>query len=372
MNTNTEDRRSVEEIAEQAEFLPYFTNDYSVLFGSPNYFVFLRCFYTMYERIRLAHKIIADKVAIDFKEKKEEILHCYRSYIRAKERDNEIRKYGCKDPSEINANANENQLNFDDVDENVIKAAVTNHRLAILLGISITKFKNKLDGATFEDLVRTFLGIKSFFFFTFDKLIHTTFKAFQALLNDEVLKSKSFKLFLKHCRVNNRQRETMYLNDYKLKLNELNSSGGFTARLLYSPKSKCLSINFFSVPRPYTSSSLTEEFRTYKEKYVASGQNEKLYSGDLPLPSSNVFLKRNKKAVMDAMNGHVVLTQNMSNSFSVNCLKLRYREHQTDIVQRFRQKSQLEVKKEASKEPGESNNEGEVNVGENKRFKESE
>lgn len=86
LNTDWEMNGTPEEKAETEQFIPYFTKDYNVMFGSPNYIVFIRCFYTMYERLRLAFKIINDKVNEDYKENKDEVLHFYKNYIKAKER----------------------------------------------------------------------------------------------------------------------------------------------------------------------------------------------------------------------------------------------------------------------------------------------
>lgn len=234
MNTDCEDNMTTEQKVQFERFIPYFTKDYNVLFGGSNYFVFLRCLFTMYERIRLVRKIVADKVNEDYKYKKEEVLHAYKGYIKSKERVRE--SHGVPKDGGINSTSND----LDSTDESVIKAAVTKQRLAILIGFSITRYKSKLDGSTFEDLVRIFLGIKAFFFFTFDKLIHTTNKAFQSLISDEYLKSNAFRMFKKYNTMKNHQRENLYLSDYKNKLAEMSSVGGYTTRLIYSPKSKIL------------------------------------------------------------------------------------------------------------------------------------
>ena len=342
MNTDTLDKRTLEELIENEEFVPFFKQEYSVLFGSSSYFVFIRWLFTMYERLRLAHKIIWDQVNHDYNEKKEEVLNSYQIYLRAKERQAENDQSNNKAPGNVNAMNINKEINLNDLDENEIKRAVINHKLAILIGISVTRYKSKIDSSTFEDLVRTFLGIKSFFFFTFDKLIHTTIKSFHALLNDEFLKSKSFRIFQKYWKLNDRQREKLYLEDYRSRLNEMNLSGCFTARMLFSPKSKILWINFFNVAMPYTNSALVEELNEYRSNFTLKPSNEKMYSGDLPIPSSSVFLKRNKKLIMKSFENKVAIINSLSNSFSTSWLKARYRAGKTDVVQRLRRKTTIE------------------------------
>jgi hypothetical protein len=42
MNTNTSDNELMEEKIESEHFIPYFTKDYNIAFGSPNYIVFIK------------------------------------------------------------------------------------------------------------------------------------------------------------------------------------------------------------------------------------------------------------------------------------------------------------------------------------------
>ena len=193
--------------------------------------------------------------------------------------------------------------------------------------------------------MRTFLGIKSFFFFTFDKLIHTTIKSFHALNNDEFLKSKAFKLFRKYSNLKDRQREKLYLEDYKIKLSDMSITGGFTTRLLFSPKSNILWINFFNISMPYTNSALVEDLSEYRTNFTLIPPSEKMHSDDLPIPSSSVFLKRNKKLVMKSLENNVAMfnnmtiLNNMTNSFSTSWLRVRYHTQQTDIVHRIKKRN---------------------------------
>lgn len=225
------DPKKLDEKVESEEFIPYFTKDYSVVYGSPHYFVFIRCFYTMYERIRLVKKIIIDKVDEEFEENKQQITHHYKNYMKAKNRIRENRGI----PLQTDSPDSEMQEG-----DEAIKNSVVRHRLAILVGITVTRSRSKLDWSTFEDLIRVFLGNKAFFFFTFDKLIQTTNKAFQSILSDEVQKSQSFDMFKKYSLVDTDLRESMYLNDYKINLQAMSSMNGYTCRMLYSPKSKIL------------------------------------------------------------------------------------------------------------------------------------
>lgn len=172
INISSEDNRTVEEKVETEHFIPYYKDDYHLAFGSPNYFIFLKCIFVMYQRLRLAQKIIKDKVDSDFEKNKEAVIHAYKAYKKSQDRIKENRGV----EKTAHEGGKENEINED---EKTIKDRVSRHRLAILIGISMTKYKSKLDNNTFEDLVRVFLGVKSFFFFTFDKLIVLTNKSFQ-------------------------------------------------------------------------------------------------------------------------------------------------------------------------------------------------
>lgn len=150
--------------------------------------------------MRLAYKIISDKVEDDFKQNKDEVLHSYHAYNRSHDKIKENR--GIKKSQATN----DSQL---DESDDTVKKAVTRHRMAILIGIAMTRYRAKLDGNTFEDLVRVFLGTKAFFFFTFDKLILTTQKAFQTLFSDEHQKSSACTLFEKYNAMKGNQREKL-------------------------------------------------------------------------------------------------------------------------------------------------------------------
>lgn len=200
INIDWDENITIEEKVEKEQFIPYYKKEYNVIFGSPNYFLFFKCFYTIYERLRLAYKIISDKVEDDFKQNKDEVLHSYHAYNRSHDKIKENR--GIKKSQATN----DSQL---DESDDTVKKAVTRHRMAILIGIAMTRYRAKLDGNTFEDLVRVFLGTKAFFFFTFDKLILTTQKAFQTLFSDEHQKSSACTLFEKYNAMKGNQREKL-------------------------------------------------------------------------------------------------------------------------------------------------------------------
>lgn len=113
------------------------------------------------------------------------MVHAYKNYKRAINRINENKGLSQNQDGEKQFIDQDDQKVEDD---NTIKKCISKHRLAILIGIALTKFRGKLDSNSFEDLVRVFLGVKSFFFFTFDKLILTTIKAFHIVLGDEYIK----------------------------------------------------------------------------------------------------------------------------------------------------------------------------------------
>jgi hypothetical protein len=200
LNISPDHSVPIEEKVKKEQFIPYFKKEYNVIFGSPNYFLFFRCFYTMYERLRLTYKIISDRVDDDFKLNKDEVLHSYHAYNRSHDKIKENR--GIRAPQATGDS-------IPDESEDTVKRAVTRHRMAILIGIAMTRYRGKLDGNTYEDLVRVFLGVKAFFFFTFDKLILTTQKAFQALFSDEHQKSSAWTLFEKYNAMKGNQREKL-------------------------------------------------------------------------------------------------------------------------------------------------------------------
>mmetsp|Transcript_26223 Transcript_26223/g.26119 ORF Transcript_26223/g.26119 Transcript_26223/m.26119 type:complete len:410 (+) Transcript_26223:1701-2930(+) len=205
IRVDPEDAKELSKSIEEEHFIPYFKKEYKVAFGSPNHFVFIKCLFIMYERLRLARKIIQDRVEVDFAENRDAVIHSYKGYKKSQERIRENRGIH-EQPGENSGEAIE--------DDATIKDRVARHRLAILIGVSVTKFKSKLDTATFEELVRVFLGVKAFFFFTFDKLIGVASKAFHSLYNDEYQKSSSFNLFEKYEGFAGKERakmHTMYL-----------------------------------------------------------------------------------------------------------------------------------------------------------------
>ena len=84
----------------------------------------------------------------------------------------------------------------------------------------------------------------------------------------------------------------MYLAEYRFRLNAMSSQSGYTCRLLYSPVSKTVSVNYFSIKRPHTNASLMQELSAYKENYTFTGLNDNMYSGE-PVSLSNLqFEKR--------------------------------------------------------------------------------
>lgn len=85
-------------------------------------------------------------------------------------------------------------------------------------------------------------------------------------------------------------RHDLYLHDYKQRLSEMSSQGGYTWRMLYSPISKILSIHYFYIKSPYTNYGLTEELKIYKEHYTQTGEAQELYCGDkVSLKKMNLF-----------------------------------------------------------------------------------
>ena len=105
----------------------------------------------------------------------------------------------------------------------------------------------------------------------------------------------------------------MYLCEYKNRLNEMSSSNGHTCRVMYSPISRMISVHYFNLKKPLTSTSLLENLNYYRDSYVQSGIQEEIYSGlaaqddeeeavpELPISTPKVFLKRNLKRIRKAI-----------------------------------------------------------------------
>lgn len=55
-----------------SKFLPYFTQDQVLFYGTKNYYAVVRFFVTLYERLKLARNVIGDKLRADIKMLKEE------------------------------------------------------------------------------------------------------------------------------------------------------------------------------------------------------------------------------------------------------------------------------------------------------------
>lgn len=76
---------------------------------------------------------------------------------------------------------------------------------------------------------------------------------------------------------------------------------------MYSPLSRMISVHFFNLKKPLTSSGLLENLNYYRDCYIHSGIHDELYSGlaaqedeeeaqpELPISTPKVFLKRNLK-----------------------------------------------------------------------------
>lgn len=130
------------------------------------YYPFLRLFYTIYERIRFASKILEDKV--------EEKYHHNRDHV--------VKMY-----EQLQGKAPESAEEC--------KKLVSKELYCILASITITKLKGSIDGPHFEDMIRSVLGSRSYFYFTFDKLLSMTSKALQHLNGDELSSEDHFDLF---------------------------------------------------------------------------------------------------------------------------------------------------------------------------------
>ena len=88
----------------------------------------------------------------------------------------------------------------------------------------------------------------------------------------------------------------MYLADYKRNLQGMSSSLRYTIRLLYSPISRLLCIHIFDIDKPFSDPQLNDELTKHKFAYTHHDNSDsKTHIDELEFPSSNVYLKRNKR-----------------------------------------------------------------------------
>lgn len=181
-----------------------------------------------------------------------------------------------------------------------IVRAITTYKMSILTGLAVTRFKTKLDSNNYDELIRKFLFNRSFFF-TLDKLLTATNKAFHTVVNDEYSKSSAFELLEKYNSGKHRLTEYLYLEEYKSNLHYMSSTNGFTIRMLYSPISRLMSVHFFTIGHPFSQFSLVEDLKHYRTKFTTFSASTQLYSDELPIPTPKVYLKRNLKAARKAL-----------------------------------------------------------------------
>lgn len=124
VNINFENR-NVLQIVEDEPFIPAKCEDSRILYGSlNNYYPLIRYFYTIYERLKLANRLISERVEEKFKTNPDIILS------RAKR---------IKGSNQI---SNEEAKQF-----------ITKELISILFCITYTKGKNLIEGQNFEDMV---------------------------------------------------------------------------------------------------------------------------------------------------------------------------------------------------------------------------
>lgn len=121
-------KQDEEGVKASAIFYPFCKPGYNLLFGSQHVYIFLRQFYTIYERLMKAREIIDEKISEELKLPKNESLQGMSAAIK--------------------------QETFD-VFYGVVLAATTS-----------------VDANQYEDLTRQILGSKAYLLFAFDKLIN--------------------------------------------------------------------------------------------------------------------------------------------------------------------------------------------------------
>lgn len=128
---------------EQKLLVPFFRKGYTLMYSTQHLYIFLRFFYTLYERMVKAQELIREKVVEDGQDEE---------------------KYG--------------NLVFN----------------LFLCGIA-SCLATTLDSNKFEDFQRLIMGNKAYFLFTVDKLLQNTIKQLISIANEEQCQ-KGYLLYL--------------------------------------------------------------------------------------------------------------------------------------------------------------------------------
>ncbi len=106
-----------------------------------------------------------------------------------------------------------------------------------------------MEQSTYEDLMRLLLGKDSYLLFVFDRLIGSTLKNI-ITFNQVEESSVSMHLFRQLCENVDQMSEHLYLKLFCNKMKTLSNFNGQVVRLLYSDKSKIMSVHLLNLD-PY-------------------------------------------------------------------------------------------------------------------------
>ena len=116
--------------------------------------------------------------------------------------------------------------------------------------------QNTIDQNKYEDFIRFWLGSKSYLLLSMDKIFSTTTKSLMNIAHEETC-SRSFKMHEKfHQYVKEEekegegstqwwQHESVYMSNFFQSMQEVNNFNNIVIRLMYSSKSKIMSIHYF-------------------------------------------------------------------------------------------------------------------------------
>lgn len=133
------------------KFMPYYKYNYKLMYGTQQFYIFFKQFYTIYERIIKAKDLINQKVDEDLVQRNDESLQ-----------------------------------------SRIIE--LKNERFDIFLGGVLCAMQGSLEANKYEDFARSLLGRRAYLLFAFDKLIISTVKQLLNLANDESCQ-KSFQIY---------------------------------------------------------------------------------------------------------------------------------------------------------------------------------
>ncbi|CAI2369188.1 unnamed protein product [Moneuplotes crassus] len=316
-----------------ARFLPLFSDDQTLLFGTKHFYFMIRYFITLYERFVLIKKAVIAKLRKDIAEMKEE-----------------------------------KQLDASILETNFEKLVEIRFRYAI--GVLFTMARNSKEISVYEDCLRQLLGMQAYILFTFDKAVSNFSRAISSLKNDNTA-YESWKLIKKYEGFPCKFKEDAYYNDF-IRIIPAGVENEVFFRFVYCSETGIITCHGFNF-EPFTSNvALTQKIKDYRREYVkrnepiaVSTNNDVTLSykcnentsknGSMKILFNPVYLRRNLKKVIDLgkstldqepSNSNVRVGNNLQSNFSHKDLSLNFRQGKEDLIIRKRQKISEEAELE--------------------------